>query len=121
MHTRPQLFVRMIQDARQQQQRHQQQQQPPQQLRHDSDSGISSNYDINREKEEVLKMFTEAWDRFMSKGGAGGGRGSNRRRNRVADVQQGATNQSHVSGEFKTLKRGRFCYRHVAIYTGNSL
>ena len=102
----------MIQDARQQQRQQQQQQQqqlqpPPQQhRRYDSDSGNSSNYDINREKEEVLKMFTEAWDRFMSKGGGAGG--SQRRRNRVADVQQGAPVQSlHNS-------RGQFSCRPVA-------
>ena len=67
----------MIQDERQQQQQQQRQTlQPP--------SGHSSNYDIHQEKEEVLRMFTEAWDRFMSKGSV------NRRRNtnRVADVQQ---------------------------------
>ena len=53
---------------------------------------------MDREKEEVLKMFTEAWDRFMTKGGSTG-RGSHRRRNRVADVQQqqqqGAPDQWH--------------------------
>ena len=71
----------MMQDARLQQQQQQQQQrqtlQPP--------SGHSSNYDIHQEKEEVLRMFTEAWDRFMSKGSV-----SRRRQhtNRVADVQQ---------------------------------
>ena len=45
-------------------------------------SDSSSNYDINREKEEVLKMFTEAFGRFVAKGGGN--------RQRVADVQ-GAT------------------------------
>ena len=72
--------MRIIQDARQQQQQQLQQRQtlqPP--------SGHSSNYDMHQEKEEVLRMFTEAWDRFMSKGSV-----SRRRQhtNRVADVQQ---------------------------------
>ena len=73
---------------RHQPQQAQQQQQPSHRLeqqqqqhheRRSNASDSSSNYDINREKEEVLKMFTEAFGRFVAKGGGN--------RQRVADVQ----------------------------------